>query len=286
VKPLPETDLILNPDGSVYHLGIKPEHVSDTVIAVGDPERVGQVSRHFQRVEAKVSRREFVVHVGVHNGRKITVLSTGIGTDNVEIVFQELDALVNADLATRTLKKHRRRLTILRIGTSGSLQPDIPVDSHLVSVQAAGLDNLIAFYEYPQSPEDAALGQSIQRCASLSFTPYISRASLDLVKRFGSGLIQGFTLTSPGFFAPQGRQTSLAPRYPRLLDDLRSFEYNGLRLTNFEMETAAYYALGAMMGHEVVSLNAIIGNRALGKFSSNPRAAVDTLIEFALSRIS
>jgi uridine phosphorylase len=286
VKPLPETDLILNPDGSVYHLGLKPEHVADTVIAVGDPERVEQVSRHFQKVEFRLSRREFVTHVGIHKGRKVTVLSTGIGTDNVEIVFQELDALVNVDLASRQLKEKRSKLAILRIGTSGSLQPEIPVDSHLVSVQAAGLDNLIAFYQFPQSEQDAAQGKAIQQCASLSFAPYISHASLELVGKFGTDMVQGFTITSPGFFAPQGRQISLPLRYPRLLDDLRGFDYKGRRLTNFEMETAAYYALSTMMGHEALSLNAIIGNRAMGKFSSNPRAAVDALIEKVLGRLS
>ncbi len=279
---LPETDLILNPDGSVYHLHLNPGHVSDTIIAVGDPERVSRVSRHFDRIDAKIQKREFVTHVGMWKGRRITGISTGIGTDNVEIVLHELDALVNADLKARTYNKTRRKLTIVRIGTSGALQEDIPVDAHLASASAVGLDNLIDFYDFPQSNAEKDLVGALQRSAGLNFRPYVALASSSLLTTLAKGIRQGNTLTSPGFFAPQGRQTRLAPRYPRLLDDLKNFEFNGYRLANFEMETAAYYALGSMMGHEVISLNAIIGNRALGKFSADPSGSVDLLIEKVL----
>src|SRR5690606_4908078 len=258
-----EADLVLNADGSVYHLCLLPRHVSDTIITVGDPSRVNMVGQHFDSIEYEVNRREFITQVGTYRGKRLTVISTGIGTDNVEIFFNELDALVNIDLKTREPKPRRRKLKVVRIGTSGALQADIPVGSHLVSDYAVGFDNLMSFYHFEQSEIENEIAGQIQQSTGLPFKPYLVRGSETLRKMIGEGMVAGNTVTAPGFYAPQGRALRLPLRYPRLLDDLTAFHHRGedFWLTNFEMETAGYYGLGRLLGHEVVSVNAIIGNR-------------------------
>lgn len=281
-----ETDLVLNPDGSVYHLNLLPKHISDIVIAVGDPGRVYAVCQYFDEVEFEMNKREFITHVGKYKGKRITVISTGIGPDNVEIVLTELDALANIDLKTREPKSRKKKLKIIRIGTSGSLQEDIPVGSHLVSDYAVGLDNLLSFYDLPMDDVEAGLAHDIHRKTGLPFMPYVVRGSETLRDQIaGTDMIKGNTVTCPGFYAPQGRVLRLPIRFPNLLEDLNYFHKGDFWLTNFEMETSAYYAFGRLMGHEVLSANAIIANRMKTKFSKDPQKIVDNLIKKVLDRI-
>lgn len=281
-----ETDLVLNPDGSVYHLNLLPKHISDIIIAVGDPSRVYSVSQYFDEVEFEMNKREFITHVGTYKGKRITVISTGIGPDNVEIVFTELDALANIDLKTREPKSRKKKLKIIRIGTSGALQEDIPVGTHLVSDYAVGLDNLMSFYDLPMDDVEAGLAHDIHRKTGLPFMPYVVRGSETLRDQIaGADMIKGNTVTCPGFYAPQGRVLRLPIRFPNLLEDLNYFHKGDFWLTNFEMETSAYYAFGKLMGHEVLSANAIIANRMKSKFSKDPHKIVDGLIKKVLDRV-
>ena len=282
-----ETDLILNDDGSVYHLNLLPDHISDTIITVGDPDRVAAVSKYFDSIEFKIVRREFITHGGTLNGKRITVISTGMGTDNIEIFFIELDALVNVDLKTRLPKSTKTKLKIIRIGTSGSLQEDVPLDSHLVSGYAVGLDNLMHFYDLPQGVFEKRVAQDIQRKVGIPFIPYVVKGSEILENQIGVNMIPGNTVTTPGFYAPQGRTVRLLIKYPSLMHDLSGYRDTAtdFRLTNFEMETAGYYALGKMLGHEVLSVNAILANRIKNKFSKNPGKVVDSLIRKVLQRV-
>ncbi len=282
-----ETDLILNKDGSVYHLNLLPRHIADTVILVGDPGRVYRVSQFFDEIEFEMNKREFITHVGHFNGKRITVLSTGIGTDNVEIALTELDALINVDLKTREPKSRKKKLKIIRIGTSGALQEDIPVGSHLISEYGIGLDNLMNFYNLPLTTFEKRIGKDIKRQTGLSFIPYVVRGSELLLNRIGHDMITGNTITSPGFYAPQGRKLRVAIRYPKLLDEF-TFYHNkasNFWLTNFEMETAAYYALGRLLDHEIVSVNAIIANRIKKKFMKDHDNVIDSLIQKVLERV-
>lgn len=282
---IPETSLILNPDGSVYHLNLKPEDIADTIIAVGDPSRVYQVSNYFDDVDFEMNRREFITHTGAYDGKRITVISTGIGTDNIEIFFTELDALVNIDLKTREPKPNRKSLKIIRIGTSGSLQEDVPVDSHLISQYAVGLDALMCFYRFPQNGFEQRLSNKLKEVIGLPYLPYFVKGSETLFDQFKDGLIAGNTVTSPGFYAPQGRKVRLDLRLPNLLNDLNYFHEEDMWLTNFEMETASYYAFGRLMGHETISLNAIIANRITDQFSKDSHKLVDSLIKDALKKL-
>lgn len=282
-----ETDLILNPDGSVYHLNLLPKHISDIVIAVGDPGRVYKVSQYFDDVEFEMNKREFITHVGSYNKKRITVISTGIGTDNVEIFMTELDALVNVDLKTREPKARKKKLKIIRIGTSGAMQEDIPVGSHLVSDYGVGLDNLMHFYDLPMSSFEETIAADIQAKVNLPFKPYVVRGSEALLNQIGVDMIKGNTLTAPGFYAPQGRRVRAATRLPKLLDELNYYhnKSSDFWLTNFEMETAALYAFGRLLGHDVVSTNAIIANRIKSKLSKDPEKTVDSLIQKVLESL-
>ncbi|MBS1506135.1 MAG: nucleoside phosphorylase [Bacteroidetes bacterium] len=280
-----ETDLLLNSDGSVYHLNLLPKHISDTIIAVGDPSRVYMVSQFFDEVEFEMNKREFITHVGKFNGKKITVISTGIGTDNIEIFFTELDALANIDLKTREVKSRRKKLKVIRIGTSGAMQEDIPVGSYLVSEAALGLDNLMNFYDLPMDDEEIGLAHDIQKKIGLPFMPYVVRGSETLLKQIGSDMRVGNTVTCPGFYAPQGRKLRAPVRFPNLLDDLNYYHKGDFWLTNFEMETAGYYAMARLLGHDALSVNAIFANRIKNKFVKNPNQVIENLIEKVLTRI-
>jgi uridine phosphorylase len=282
-----ETDLILNEDGSVYHLNLLPKHISETIITVGDPNRVYRVSQYFDDIEFEMNQREFITHVGKFKGKRITVMSTGIGTDNIEIFLTELDALVNVDLKTREPKSRKKKLKIIRIGTSGSLQEDIPLGSHLVSQYAIGLDNLMSFYDLPMDDFETSIANDIQRSVGLPFTPYVVKGSESLRAQVAFDMIEGNTVTTPGFYAPQGREVRLPVKYPKLLEGLNYYhnKETDFWLTNFEMETAGYYAMGRMLGHEVLSVNAIIANRIKNRFSKDPNKVVDSLIKKILERI-
>jgi uridine phosphorylase len=280
-----ETDLILNPDGSVYHLNLLPKHISDTIITVGDPSRVYMVSQFFDEVDFEMNKREFITHVGKFNGKRITVISTGIGTDNIEIFFNELDALVNIDLKTREPKARKKKLKIIRIGTSGALQEDVPLGTHLYTDYAVGLDNLMNFYNLPMDGYEYAIAEDIQKKAKLTFTPYVVKGSGGLNEQIGFDMVKGNTVTCPGFYAPQGRQVRVPIRFPNLMEDLNYYHKDDFWLTNFEMETSGYYALARILGHEVLSVNAIIANRVKAKFSKNPNKIIESLIQKVLERI-
>lgn len=280
-----ETDLILNPDGSVYHLNLLPKNISDTIIAVGDPSRVYMVSQYFDEVEFEMNKREFITHVGKYKGKRITVISTGIGSDNVEIFFNELDALVNIDLKTREPKTRKKKLKVVRIGTSGALQEDIPVGTHLLSDYAVGLDNLMNFYDLPMDDFETGLAHDLQKKTGLPFMPYVVRGSEVLREQIENDMKVGNTVTCPGFYAPQGRELRLPIRFPKLLEDLNYYHKGDFWLTNFEMETSAYYAFGRLLGHEVLSANAIIANRIKNKFAKDPNKVVESLIKKVLDRI-
>lgn len=279
-RQIPASELILNSDGSIYHLHLKPENLASLVFTIGDPDRVGMVSKYFDRVDFTMKKREFITHTGWIGNRQVTVMSTGMGTDNIEILMTELDALVNVNLETRTIKSEKKSLQIIRIGTSGSMQKDIPVGSHLASKVGIGLDTLMQFYsELPSSQE---LAKEVKDTLALTFQPYQSPAGQELLNKLPADFLQGITLTCPGFYGPQGREVRLRPRIDQMIDRLAALEVAGDRLTNFEMETAGYYALGELLGHQMLSLNAIVANRPLGQFDQNADKTVDNLIRKAL----
>ena len=280
---IPETDLILNADGSIYHLGLQPEHLTDLILTVGDPERVSKISRYFDRIETRVSRREFCTHIGYVGQQQLMVISSGMGTDNVEILLTELDALANVHFATRTINEHHRKLTIIRIGTSGSLQADVPVNSYVINRYAFGLDTLMQFYPSVMQETEQQWAQQLGEHLSLAFTPYCVAGADELLNRWKDNCTVGITVTCPGFYAPQGRSVRIKPRIAQLLERLTDFRFGEQRLTNLEMETAGYYALCRLLGHDVISLNAILANRATQKFSTNPTQTVDTLIQQVLA---
>ena len=281
-KRLSEADLILRPDGSIYHLALRPEHLTDVVLTVGDPERVGQVSRYFDRIEEKVTHREFHTHIGYLSNQRLMVISSGMGTDNVEILMTELDALANVDLTNRTVRKDLRKLTIIRIGTSGSLQTSAPLDSLVVGAHAFGLDTLMQFYPAVMNETQQSWANQLHEHVGLSFPPYCVSAFPSLVELFSSDMLVGNTVTCPGFYAPQGRTVRLSPSKDDLLSKLTDFRFDEGHLTNLEMETAGYYALGSLLGHEVVSTNAIVAHRPTGQFSTQPQKTITALIEKVL----
>lgn len=282
-----ETDLILNDDGSVYHLNLLPKHISDTIITVGDPSRVYRVSQYFDDVEFEMNKREFITHVGTFNGKKVTVISTGIGTDNIEIFFTELDALINIDLKTREPKSRRKKIKVIRIGTSGALQEDIPLGTHLVTDYAVGLDNLMNFYDLKMNEFEQGISADIKKNTSLMSAPYVVKGSDMLKEQFAFDMVSGNTVTTPGFYAPQGREVRIPIKFPKLLEELNYYhnKTSDFWLTNFEMETAGYYAMARLLGHEALSVNAIIANRVKNKFSKDPNKVVDSLIKKILERI-
>jgi len=282
-----ESELIINNRGAIYHLDLLPEELADTVITVGDPGRVELVSRHFDNIDYKGSHREFVSHTGHIGDKRITCTSTGIGPDNIDIVMNELDALKNIDFETRTIKEEHTPLTIIRLGTSGSLQGDIPVDSLVAGTHGLGLDNLLNYYKFDNNIEEEQLLQQFMVHTQLSgkIQPYIASCGASVIRHFVDGFHQGITVTCPGFYGPQGRVLRLPISNPSLVDNLTSFSFGNHRISNFEMETSAIYGLGKLLGHHCLSVNVIVANRVRKEFSKDSAAAVSNLIETCLEII-
>jgi len=287
-KIFSESELILKPDGSVYHLNLLPEDIADTVITVGDPGRVATVSKYFDNIEIKKQNREITTHTGYLNGKRLTVMSTGMGTDNIEICVNELDALVNIDLKTRTLNDQLTKLNIVRFGTSGALQADIPLDSYVVATHGVGLDVLMSFYKRNIGHEIQDLTSAFINHLSTdadNIRPYIAAGSNNLIDLFSNTCIPGMTATGAGFYAPQGRILRYELAIPNLIDKLASFTHKGHRITNFEMETSAIYALGAeILGHNCCSINLIIANRATKTFTTKMHEAMEKMIQMGLEK--
>lgn len=286
---LAASELILNKDGSIYHLNLRPEHLADTVIVVGDPDRVQKISKHFDNIEFKIQKREFHTHTGTYKGKRISVLSTGIGTDNIDIVINELDALVNIDFESRKIKSTTKQLDIIRVGTSGSIQKEIPVDAFVVSKRAVGFDALMHFYQSESIQlEDfnQALDEQLQLSPGKS-KAYAVACDEDLAQIFeGPETVDGFTGSNIGFYGPQGRVLRLPLKDARFMDKLEAFEFKGVKITNLEMETSAIYGMSKMLGHRAVSLNAVVANRPAGEFSKDGAQTVENLIKFTLDRLA
>ena len=284
-----ESELIINADGSIFHLHLKPENIADNIILVGDQGRVETVSKYFDKIEFEVQNREFKTHTGIYNGQRISVLSTGIGTDNIDIVVNELDALVNIDLEKRIAKEKHKTLNFIRIGTSGALQKDIPVDTPVISETSIGFDGLLNFYA-----EREKLGNKELEIAFTNYTgwdkrlttPYFVDASKFLVDKIGKGMIKGMTISAPGFYGPQGRELRLKVLDSDLNQKITNFEFKGRKITNFEMESSAIAGLSKLLGHNALTVCSIIANRIRKEYSQNYKIAVDILIKTVLDRIT
>ena len=283
------SELILNPDGSVYHLNLKPEHIATDILFVGDQNRVEKITKHFSNIEFSLQKREFKTQTGIYKGKRITVISTGIGPDNIDIVMNELDALVNIDLKTKTIKEKLTSLNIVRIGTSGSLQATIPCDSIILSQYGLGLDNMLRSYLI-DSVSHPTMEEAFIAHANWDLRkgkPYMIACSEALEKRIESDeMHKGITATAGGFYGPQGRVLRLNIQDDALNSKMDHFIFDNQRITNIEMETAAIYGLGKLLGHHCLSLNAIIANRASGTFSEDPYKAVDELIAYTLRKMT
>lgn len=283
-----ESELVLNDNGSIYHLDLLPENISDTIILVGDQGRVGKVSKHFDVIEYSGQKREFLTHTGRIGNKRLTVLSTGIGTDNIDIVVNELDALVNIDLDSRSIKKEKKSLNLIRLGTSGSLQQDLSVDSFLLSTHGIGFDGVFNYYAECKEFEDSELTDAFidQTNWNSDFPrPYIVSGSEKLFELLKDGTEQGMTATANGFYGPQGRALRLKPRVSDLNERLAAFKFKENRITNFEMETSALFGLGKAMGHECATVCAIIANRYRKEYSKNHDLTIEKLISFLLERL-
>lgn len=289
MQRIAESELIINDRGAVYHLDTRPEELAPNIITVGDPDRVAAVSKYFDAIEYKNQHREFVTHTGFLGKKRLSVVSTGIGTDNIDIVLNELDALVNIDFTTRSIKPQLTALNIIRVGTSGSLQKDIPVDSFVASTHGLGIDNLLNFYRIEHNDEENQLLHAFITQTQLNqqiARPYVAGAGSSLLKHFVDGFHHGITVTCPGFYGPQGRVLRLGLSNPGLVDSLTGFSFGQHRISNFEMETAAIYGLGKLLGHHCLSLSAIVANRVEKEFSTNAAGVMDKLIKQTLGIIS
>lgn len=288
ILPIAPSELIITPAGAIYHLNLKPGQIAKNIIVVGDQYRVERISSHFDKIDHKVSKREFVTHTGWYKGKHVTALSTGIGCDNVDIVVNELDAIVNIDFETRLPKNEHTELNIIRLGTSGALQEDIPVDSFVASTHGLGFDGLMGFYEAQFESDELemmlAFKDQVQWPVNCN-PPYIVKASDSLLKNIGEGMYQGVTATANGFYGPQGRSLRLMPSVPDLNEKLNKFSFGGHRITNFEMETSALYSLCGLLGHHAVTVCAIIANRFAKTYSEDYNIPVDALIVKVLDRI-
>ena len=284
-----QSELILNPDGSIYHLHLRPKDLATTIITVGDPDRVDQVSKYFDHIELKQQKREFKTHTGLYKNQRITVISTGIGSDNIDIVLNELDALVNIDFETRTLKNKLTALDIVRIGTSGALQDDIPVDSILISTHGLDINGMLPSYEI-----ETIRNKAFEKAFCMHTEWNNDRAQPVLVENskalehqlYENHILTGITATCGGFYGPQGRMLRLEPKDSVFRNKLESFRYEDLKITNFEMETSAIYGLSKLLGHQACSMNAILANRANGSFSKKPDETIDNLIQYTLNKLT
>ena len=284
MQRIQESELIVNERGAIYHVNLLPEEMASTIITVGDPDRVKEVSKYFDKIEAQQQHREFISHTGTIGKKRLTVISTGIGPDNIDIVLNELDALANINLQNRTIKSTFTQLTIIRIGTSGSLQKEIPVDSFVAGTHGIGLDNLLHYYKLENNIEEMELNQHFINHTQLNgpIVPYIASASPSLLKHFVDDYVQGITVTCPGFYGPQGRVLRMPLSNPILIDQLTTFRYGNRFISNFEMETSAIYGLCKILGHQCLSVNAIVANRVTKQFSKNGGLAIDNLIKNTL----
>ena len=285
-----ESELILTPEGKIYHLDLSPSQLASTIITVGDPGRVAEVSKYFDSIETTAEHREFKTHTGIYKGKRISVISTGIGPDNIDIVFNELDALVNIDFEKRQPKKKHTSLDIIRIGTSGGLTPDIKVDSFLISIMGIGLDNVMHYYDKTDKIFNREFAQSFidhTQWNPDNSVPYAVEADKTLMKQFTSEKTKpGITITNVGFYGPQGRVLRAKLRDENLNDKLTSFRYKKKKITNLEMETATMYGMAKLLGHRALSMNAIIANRATGTFSKDASKTIDALIQYTLGKIT
>ncbi len=288
MQKIAESEMILNNRGAIYHLDLRPEEIAHTIITVGDPDRVKEVSKYFDKIEHTSQHREFVTHTGTLGSKRLSVVSTGIGPDNIDIVLNELDALVNIDFESRTIKPTLQHLTIIRMGTSGALQEDIPVDSIVATTHGLGIDNLLNYYRHDNNEEEMQIIQQFVAHTQISSNfsqPYISTAGAAILKHFVDGFFHGITITCPGFYGPQGRVLRLGLTNPDLIDRLTEFKFGQHRITNFEMETSAIYGLGKLLGHQCLSLSAIVANRIKKEFSKDGNAAVENMIKKSLEII-
>ncbi|WP_417882095.1 nucleoside phosphorylase [Xanthomarina gelatinilytica] len=283
-----DSELILNPDGSIYHLNLKPEHIAHDILLVGDQDRVEKITKHFDSIEFATQKREFKTQTGYYKGKRLTVLSTGIGPDNIDIVLNELDALVNIDLKTRKPKETHTSLNFVRVGTSGSLQADVPVDGFVISSHGLDLNGMLHFYKIDDisNPEIEEAFVAFTNWNNKKARPIVINNSKKLEAIFDSNEVhKGLTATAGGFYGPQGRVLRLPLQDPDLNKKMDTFSFNGMRITNFEMETSVIYGLSKLLGHHALSLNAIIANRATGQFSKDPKAVVERLIAYTLNKL-
>lgn len=286
---IPESELIINERGAIYHLNLRPEELAPTVITVGDPDRVKEVSKYFDKVEFETRHREFVTHTGFIGHKRISVVSTGIGPDNIDIVLNELDALVNINFKTRTIEPTLTTLNIIRVGTCGSLQAAFPVDSMVVTTHAIGIDNLLNYYQHDNNEEENELLQQFIQHTKIDqhfSRPYINTGGSSLLMHFVDGFHHGMTVTCPGFYGPQGRILRLGLHYPNFIDLLTSFSYGLHKIANFEMETSAIYGLGKLLGHQCLSISAVVANRIDHSFSNDGKKAIEKTIQKVLSIVS
>jgi len=283
------SELIINDRGAIYHLNVRPEEIADTIITVGDPERVAEVSKYFDRVEHKLAHREFITHTGYIGQKRISVLSTGIGPDNIDIALNEIDALANINFDTRTINDQKKSVSIIRMGTCGSLQGEVGVNELVAGTHGLGIDNVLHFYEKENNEEEKAILAAFDEHTKISahkIQPYIATASAGLLKHFTEGYSHGITVTCPGFYGPQGRILRLPLKMPNLVDQMTSFKYGQHRIANFEMETSAIYGLCNLLGHQCLSINVIIANRVKKEYSKDMGKAVDHMIEKSLGIIA
>ncbi len=283
-----ESELVLNSEGGVYHLKAKAEQIADDIIVVGDPQRVEIISSYFDNIEHKISNREINTHTGTYKGKRISVISTGMGPDNIDIVINELDAAVNFDLTSRTIKDKKRKLNIIRVGTSGAMQKNIPVDSFVMSTHGLGIDGVLNFYNADESVFDNKLTEAFIKQTNWPnelAKPYTAKCSDELAAKFDDDVLKGITVTAPGFYGPQGRTLRIPLKYKNLNKSISNFNYNGQRVATFEMETSALYGIGGALGHNMLTICVIIANRMAKVFSKDYKASTGLLIKYVLDRI-
>lgn len=281
------SELPIDSDGRIYHLSLRPEELAELVITVGDPDRVALVSSHFDTIEHRIQHREFITHTGMYRGRRLSVLSTGIGTSNIDIVMNELDALVNVDFKTRQVKPALTSLEIIRLGTTGCVGEEIPMGALVASHKAIGLDGIMHYYQWQNGTNIALAEALIEHCrpSVLPILPYVAEADVELINHFDDITFGGITVTCGGFYGSQNRQLRTAIALPNMIDTLRTFQWDGLKVLNFEMETAALFAMGQMLGHRCHSISTVIANRLQGSFCSDVSTAVEHMVASVFEKL-